>query len=230
MTEYLLAATSALWLGILTSISPCPLATNIAAISYIGRRVDSTRHVLLAGMLYTAGRVAAYMGLAFLLVSTAMSIPQVSIFLQKHMQLLLGPVLVVVGMFLVGLIDFNWVGVSVSEKLQQRIDAAGVWGALIMGVLFALAFCPTSAALFFGSIMTSLSTGSSVTMPLLYGVGTALPVIVFAIFIALGSQALGKAFDAVSRFERWARTVTGTVILLVGLWLILQALTRSLTR
>ena len=96
-----------------------------------------------------------------------------------------------------------------TERLKQRIDALGVWGALALGVLFALAFCPTSAALFFGNIMASLSTGSSVTMPLLYGVGTALPVIVFAVLIALGSQALGKAFGAVSRFERWARTDHG---------------------
>ena len=103
MTEFILAAASALWLGVLTSISPCPLATNIAAISYIGGRVDSTRSVLLAGALYTVGRVAAYMGLSFLLVSTALSVPQVSIFLQKYMHLLVGPMLVLVGMFLVGL-------------------------------------------------------------------------------------------------------------------------------
>jgi cytochrome c biogenesis protein CcdA len=229
MNEYLLVAASALWLGVLTSISPCPLATNIAAISYIGGRVDSTRSVLLAGTLYTVGRVAAYMGLSLLLVSTALSIPQVSLFLQKYMHLLLGPMLVLVGMFLVGLIDISWAGVGVTDKIKQRIDALGVWGALALGVLFALAFCPTSAALFFGNIMTSLSTGSSVTMPLLYGIGTALPVIVFAVLIALGSQALGRAFGAVSRFERWARTFTGTAILLVGLWLTCQALMRSLT-
>src|SRR5690606_16446845 len=99
-----LAAGTALWLGLLTSISPCPLATNIAAISYIGRRVDSTSYVLLAGLLYTAGRTVAYLGLAFLLVNTALSIPSVSLFLQKYMHLLLGPTLILVGMFLLGLI------------------------------------------------------------------------------------------------------------------------------
>jgi cytochrome c biogenesis protein CcdA len=228
MTDYVLAAFSALWLGVLTSISPCPLATNIAAISYIGGRVDGTRSVLLAGALYTVGRVAAYVGISSLLVSTALSIPQVSIFLQTYMHLFLGPMLALAGMFLVGFIDISWAGVGVTDKIKQRIDALGVWGALALGVLFALAFCPTSAALFFGNIMASLSTGSSVTMPLLYGIGTALPVIVFAVPIALGSQALGKAFGAVSRFERWARTITGSVVLLVGLWLTLQALMQSL--
>ena len=195
----------------LTSISPCPLATNIAAISYIGRRVDNTRHVLLAGLLYTMGRVVAYVGLAFLLVSTALSVPGVSQFLQKYMHLLLGPTLIIVGMFLVGLIEINLGGSGVSESVKQRVDRLGIWGALALGVLFALAFCPTSAALFFGNVMASLSTGSTVLLPLLYGIGTALPVIGFAVLIALGSKKLGEVFNAVSNTERWARLGTGGV-------------------
>ncbi len=127
MTEFLLAAGSALWLGVLTSISPCPLATNIAAISYIGRRVGNTQHVMLAGLLYTVGRVVAYVGLAFLLVSTALSVPGVSHFLQKYIHLLLGPALVIVGMFLVGLIEINLAGVGLSESVKQRVDRLGVW-------------------------------------------------------------------------------------------------------
>lgn len=224
MTEFLLAAGSALWLGVLTSISPCPLATNIAAISYIGRRVDNTRHVLLAGLLYTLGRVVAYVGLAFLLVSTALSVPGVSQFLQKYMHLLLGPTLIIVGMFLVGLIQINIGGGGVSESVKQRVDRLGVWGALALGILFALAFCPTSAALFFGNVMASLSAGSTILLPLLYGIGTALPVIGFAVLIALGSKKLGEAFTAVSKTERWARLGTGGVVLVVGCFLTIQSL------
>lgn len=224
MTEYVWAALSALWFGVLTSISPCPLATNIAAISYISRRVDSTPHVLLAGLLYTIGRVAAYLGLAFILVSTALSVPQVSLFLQKYMHLLLGPTLVLVGMFLVGLIQINIGGRGVSDGLKRRIDALGIWGSLVMGALFALAFCPTSAALFFGNVMASVNAGSTITLPLLFGVGTALPVIIFAVLIALGSQVLGKAFKTVSKVEWWARVGTGWMILLVGVWLSIQLL------
>ncbi|TWU30521.1 aromatic aminobenezylarsenical efflux permease ArsG family transporter [Bythopirellula polymerisocia] len=224
MTEYSMAAMSALWLGVLTSISPCPLATNIAAISYISRRVESTPHVLLAGLLYTVGRMAVYLGLAFILVGTALSVPQVSLFLQKYMHLLLGPMLVLVGMFLVGLIKIDIGGRGVSEGLKQRIDAMGIWGSLLLGALFALAFCPTSAALFFGNVMASVNAGSTVTLPLLYGVGTALPVFVFAALIAMGSQVLGKAFNIVGKVEWWARNATGWVILLVGLWLTVQSL------
>ncbi|MCA9234676.1 MAG: sulfite exporter TauE/SafE family protein [Planctomycetales bacterium] len=227
MTGFLLAAGSALWLGVLTSISPCPLATNIAAISYIGRRVDSPRHVLLAGLLYTTGRVLAYVGLAFLLVSTALSAPGVSLFLQKYMHLLLGPTLVIIGMFLVGLIELQFGGGGVSDSVKQRIDRLGIWGALVLGILFAMAFCPTSAALFFGNVMASLSTGSTILLPLLYGIGTALPVIAFSVLIAAGSKKLGEAFNAVSKTERWARLGTGGVILLCGAWLTVQTLLQT---
>lgn len=222
MNEFTLAAFSAVWLGLLTSISPCPLATNIAAISYIARRVESTRAVLLAGMLYTTGRMIAYLVLAFILINTALSIPQVSLFLQEYMHLLLGPLLIVVGVFLVGLIEINLAGAGVSEKLKTRIDSLGVWGSLVLGVLFALAFCPTSAALFFGNVMTSINAGSPILLPLLYGIGTALPVILFALLIALGSQAIGKAFNSVGKIEWWARMATGWVFILVGIYFSLK--------
>lgn len=224
MTEFMVAAAAALWLGILTSISPCPLATNIAAISYIGRQLGSARNVMLAGVLYTTGRVAAYVALSFVVVGAALSIPQVSLFLQRYMRLLLGPTLVLVGMFLVGLIQTNLGGAGVSERFRKRIDALGIWGSLVLGVFFALAFCPTSAALFFGNVMTSVKAESLFTLPLLYGVGTALPVIAFAIVIAVGSQTLGKAFSAVTVVEWWARTLTGWAILGIGMWLTVSSL------
>lgn len=224
MTELLIAASSALWLGILTSISPCPLATNIAAISYIGRRVANPRQVLLAGLLYTGGRVVAYLGLAFLLVTTALSVPQVSMFLQRYMHLAMGPVLMLVGMLLVGLISLSFGGRGVSVGLQQRVNALGIWGALLLGILFALAFCPTSAALFFGSVMAAVRANSTVALPLVYGVGTALPVLAFALLIALSAQSVGRAYDALAKVEWWARMVTGWVIILVGVWLTLLSL------
>ena len=146
MQELAVGVVSALWLGILTSISPCPLATNIAAISYIGRRVDSTRQLFLTGLLYTLGRTLAYLGLAVILVATALSVPQIAMFLEKYMHLVLGPILILVGMLLLGLIQFSTSGSGVSEKMQQRVDALGIWGALLLGLVFALSFCPSSAA------------------------------------------------------------------------------------
>ena len=217
MGELALGAASALWLGILTSISPCPLATNIAAISYIGRRVSSTRQVFVTGLLYTLGRTLAYLALAMVLVATALSVPQISLFLQKYMHLLLGPILILVGMFLLGLIQFSMGGSGVSERMQKRVDALGIWGAMLLGAVFALSFCPTSAALFFGSLMSSIKTSSPVLMPLIYGIGTALPVLVFAGLIAFSAQSVGKAFNVLSKIEWWARMVTGTLFIVIGI-------------
>jgi len=223
MTEFVFGAASALWLGVLTSISPCPLATNIAAISYIGRRVGNSRQVFLTGVLYTVGRTVAYLALAIILVASVLSVPEISLFLQKYMHLVLGPILIVVGMFLLGLIQFSMGGGGMGAAMQKRVDAMGIWGAVPLGVVFALSFCPTSAALFFGSLIPlSLSVNSSVTLPLVYGVGTALPVMVFAAIIALSAQSLGRAFDVLSKIEWWARMITGAIFLAVGFWFSLK--------
>lgn len=223
MTEYLIGAGSALWLGILTSISPCPLATNIAAISYIGRKVGNSRQVFLTGLLYTVGRTVAYLVLAFVLVASVLSVPQMSLFLQKYMYLVLGPILIIVGMFLLGLIQFSMGGNGMSEGLQKRVDAMGVWGALLLGVVFALSFCPTSAALFFGSLVPlSLKVNSSFALPAIYGVGTALPVTVFAVLLATSAQSVGKAYNVLAKIEWWARMMTGWVFILVGLYFSLK--------
>ena len=223
MTEFIIGVGSALWLGILTSISPCPLATNIAAISYIGRKVGNSRHVFLTGLLYTLGRTIAYLVLAFVLVASVLSVPQISLILQKYMHLVLGPILIVVGMFLLGLIELNAGGGGMGLGLQKRVDAMGIWGALLLGVVFALTFCPTSAALFFGSLLPlSLKVNSSVTLPLVYGVGTALPVMVFAILLATSAQSVGRAYNILAKIEWWARMLTGAIFVLVGIYFSLK--------
>ena len=223
MTEYLVGLGSALWLGILTSISPCPLATNIAAISYIGRKVGNSRQVFLTGLLYTLGRTVAYLALAVVLVASVLSVPQIAMFLQKYMHLVLGPILIIVGMFLLGLIELNMGGKGMGEGLQKRVDAMGIWGALLLGIVFALTFCPTSAALFFGSLVPlSLKVNSSVVLPVVYGVGTALPVMVFAVILATSAQSVGKAYNVLAKIEWWARMLTGVIFVIVGLYFSLK--------
>lgn len=216
----LLAATTALWLGILTSISPCPLATNIAAISFISREVATPRKVLLTGTLYTLGRAVTYVVLGALLVASLLSIPHVSNLLQKYMNKLLGPTLILVGMFLLGLLDFHFsTSAPVTERMQKRMVTWGMWGAAPLGMLFALAFCPVSAALFFGSLIPlAARSGSRVALPSLFGIGTGLPVLAFGVLIALGAQTVSKAFNRLTVIEKWARGITGVVFVLVGIY------------
>lgn len=219
MTEFPIAVASAFWLGILTSISPCPMATNIAAISFVGRRVESPFKVFLAGLLYTAGRTVTYLGLGILLVSSLLSAPYVSHVLQKYMNKLLGPILILVGMLLLELINFNLSGSGVTEKMQKRVEALGLLGALFLGVVFALSFCPISAALFFGSLLpVAIRCESVVIIPSAYGVATGLPVLVFAVLIAAGAKSVGRTYNKLAAFERWARRITGAIFILVGIY------------
>ncbi len=219
MDQFAFAAASALWFGILTSISPCPLAMNITAISYIGHRVDDPRKVLGAGLLYTAGRALTYTVLGALLVASLLSAPRLSHMLQKYMNLAMGPMLIIIGMVLLELISFTRRSGGVSEKMQRRVDRLGMWGALLLGIVFALSFCPVSAALFFGSLLTlAVRHESGVLLPAVYGIGTGLPVLVFAIVIAFGANRIGKAYDRMAAFEFWARRITGIVFIAAGIY------------
>jgi len=220
--EGFLPAATALWLGILTSISPCPLATNIAAISFVGRRLGSSREVFWTGVVYTLGRMLTYVALGILLVTSVASVPLVSQLLQKYMNKILGPILILVGMFLLEMLTLRFASPGLSEKSQYRIATWGVWGAGLLGMVFALSFCPVSAALFFGSLLPlAIKYESSVLLPSLYGVATALPVLLFAILVALGAQSLGQAFNKLTRIEWWARRVTGVIFIAVGIYLAL---------
>ena len=209
----------ALWLGILTSISPCPLATNIAAISFLGRRLDRPAAVVLAGLAYTLGRTVAYVALALVTVGGLLAVPPVARFLESSMNKVLGPVLIVAGVFLLELVPVSFTTFSAGERSRRLAERGGLAGAGLLGILFALAFCPVSAALFFGSLVPSaLKAESPVLMPTAYGIGTALPVVVFAAMVALGARQMAKAFGVVQKVERWARRTTGVVFLLVGVY------------
>jgi cytochrome c-type biogenesis protein len=222
MNSLLADAGMAIWLGILTSVSPCPLATNIAAISFVGRRVGQTRHVLLAGLLFTLGRSAAYIAVALLVIGGLLSIPKVSNFLQDNLGLVLGPLLLATGVILLDIIKFSLGSGRLVSGLQGRVEKLGLPGALMLGIIFALTFCPVSAALFFGGLIPiALKHQSQIAMPLLYGVGTALPVIAFALLLAFSARLVGVLFNKITIIEVWARRVTGIVFILAGLYLII---------
>ena len=229
MSGLAMAAVSALWFGILTSVSPCPLATIITAISFVGRRTGSPVGVLLSGLLYTLGRATVYVAIAMLLVSSLLSAPTVSLTLQVWMNRLLGPILILVGMVMLGLLRLRFRGRGLSEGMQRRIERLGLLGALALGVLFALSFCPVSAALFFGSLLPlAVQHESGFLLPLLYGIGTAIPVVIFAIVLAFGARWLSGLFERVTQVEKWMRAITGIVFIGVGIYMSLLYVYRVL--
>jgi cytochrome c biogenesis protein CcdA len=212
----------AVWLGILTSISPCPLATNIAAISFIGKQVGKASSTLLSGLFYTLGRTLVYLLLGAILVSGSQAVPQISFFLQQKMKLVMGPFLIIVGIILLDVIKFSLGGTLLSKKTQEKMAASGLWGAFVIGAIFAVSFCPVSAALFFGSTFgLALQHQSRVIIPFLYGIGTAAPVILFAFVIAFSTHAVGTVFKKISVFEKWARRISGVIFIFAGVYILL---------
>lgn len=227
MIEGFAALASALWLGILTSISPCPLASNLAAISYVGRRVGAPHRAVLAGVAYSMGRAVTYVAIAMVVVTSLLSVPSVSFFLQRRMNQVLGPVLVVAGLVMLGGLRLPGFRGHAAGGLEQRLAGAGLPGAAGLGVVFALSFCPVSAGLFFGGLLPlATGTGSRLVLPAVYGLGTGLPVVALATLLALGVGGIGRAFDALTRFERIATRVTGVVFVLAGTYLTLTHLAR----
>lgn len=218
-----LGALSAFWLGLLTAISPCPLATNIAAISFIGRKISSPRRAFFSGAAYTIGRSLTYIVIAAVLVAGLTAVPRVSWFLQKYMNQFLGPLLIIVGMFLLELIRLDLPALVSNKRIEKQAEQSGLMSSGLLGIMFALSFCPVSAALFFGSLVPlSVKHESFLVMPLLYGIGTGLPVLAFALAIALGTKSLTRAFNRLGRVELWARRVTGVIFILIGIYFCLR--------
>jgi cytochrome c biogenesis protein CcdA len=216
---------SAFWLGVLTSISPCPLATNVAAISFVARNLGSSQKVLWSGVLYSVGRMLVYTVIAILAVASLLSLPEVSFFLETNMHKIIGPLLIIVGIILLEVLPISFSTSLLSNAVQDRAGRWGIWGSGLLGVVFALSFCPLSAALFFGSLIPLAVDGkSAILMPSVYGLGTALPVFGFAIVMAFGMKSLGKFFEKLTRMEKWARKTTAFVFIAAGLYLLLKSI------
>jgi cytochrome c biogenesis protein CcdA len=219
MGGFWIGAFSALWLGILTSVSPCPLATNIVAISFLSKKVAHPRLVFLSGIAYTLGRMLSYVVLGYLIIKSLFSVPAVSNFLQEYMNKAFGPILILTGLFLIDVLRFNMPAFSLSHKHQERLADSGIGGSLILGAFFALAFCPFSAALFFGSLIPlALDNKAGVILPFIYGIGTGLPVLAFVVAISLGVKSLSHWFKKLSLIELYMRKITGSTFIAVGIY------------
>jgi cytochrome c biogenesis protein CcdA len=204
---------------VLTSICPCPLATNIAAITFLGRQLGRPRAVLLSGLLYTAGQAIAYGGLGAIVVAGLTANVNVGLFLQRYVSRLLGPLLILAGMAILGLlgtrISISLAGMGAADRARR---GGAVWSAGL-GILLALSLCPGTAAIFFGGLVPlAASRQSWMLVPLAYGLGAAAPVAAVAILAAYAAQKMGKAFDRLRQFERWATTITGAVFIAVGVY------------
>lgn len=213
---------SAFLIGVMAAISPCPLATNITAMAYISRRITDRKYVVASGLLYTLGRMTSYFIIGALVILAGVKIPRIALFLQDAGERFLGPLLIVVGILLLGIIKLPVLQgggslTSIGEKVAKR----GMLGAFLLGIVFALAFCPYTAILFFGILVPlALESTAGITLPASFAFGTGLPVVVFALLLSAGISKVAQWLNAITLAERVIRKVVALVFIGGGIYFV----------
>lgn len=212
---------TAIILGLMTAISPCPLATNISAIGFISRDIENRRRVFINGLVYTLGRAISYTGLALIIFFGASKM-NISMIFQGWGERLLGPVLILVGLLMLDIIKIKLPGFSgLTDKIGEN-GKGSYWSTLLLGMVFALAFCPYSGVLYFVMLipMTVTSAGG-LYLPVLFAIATGLPVIIFAWLLAYAVGNVGKLYNRIKLFELWFRRLVSVIFIAVGIYYIL---------
>jgi len=219
IANYNIPVLSAFLLGILTSISPCPLATNITAIAYISKDIKTPKHTILSGLFYTLGRGITYTILATLIYFGFSSF-QISRIFQGYGDKVLGIVLILIGLIMFGVIKINIKNNNqIIERAKLWLADKGYFGSLLLGMLFALAFCPYSGVLFFGVVAPLVvSSVGGLLLPAFFALGTGLPVIIFAFLIAYSMNTVSKAFQSVQKVEKYVRYAVASIFILTGIY------------
>lgn len=214
---------AAFFIGLMTAISPCPMATNITAIAYISKKIDNSKYTLFIGFLYTLGRMFTYILIASLIVWFGINTQYMSILLNTYGPKLLGPLLLVIGIFMLNLIKINtFKSNDKLDKLKEYLSEKGFIGSFLLGVVFALAFCPFSAVLFFGMLIPlALSAGDSLIIPASFAFATGLPVILFSFILVYSVSKLGRIMNKIQTFEKWMRKIVAIIFILIGIYYIL---------
>lgn len=217
-----IAFVAAFFIGIMMAISPCPMATNIAAISYVSKKIGDKKHTLGAGIAYTMGRTLTYVALASLIVYAGINIQGVSLFLQRYGGLLLGPFLLLAGLIILGKIGLPSVPCGAGfESFKEKLSEKGYFGAFGLGVTFALAFCPFSAVLFFGMLIPlALRAGDGIIIPAIFAFSTGLPVIILSFMLTYSASKIGQTMNRIQAFDEWMRKIASWTFILIGIYYI----------
>lgn len=222
LENYNIPILSAFVLGLMTSISPCPLATNITATAFISRNISNKKVVFLSGVVYSLGRAFSYTAIGLILFFGASKF-HVGRFFQQNGEKFLGPLLIIVGLIMLNVIRLNFVWKSsLTEKLTEKLKGKGLLGSFLIGVIFALAFCPYSGALYFGMLIPmTISSVDGLYLPIIFAFGTGLPVILFTYLLAFTAGSIGVFYNKIAKIEKWMRTIAGVIFVFTGVYYVL---------
>lgn len=211
---------TALILGLMTTISPCTLATNITAIGFIGKNLENRNRVFYNGLIYTLGRVIAYTLLAFIIFLGADQLTLSGVF-QRYGEKIIGPLLFIIGLFMLDILKIKFPGLSKLSQRFEKKDTKNYWDVLLLGILFALAFCPYSGVLYFGILIPmTIGSASGLYLPVVFAIATGIPVIIFAWLIAYTVSGVGTVYNRIKVFEIWFRRMISVLFIGVGIYYI----------
>lgn len=209
-------------LGLMTAISPCPLATNITAVGFISKDIENRKRVFINGLLYTLGRAISYTAIALIIYLGADQF-KFSGFFQRYGEKILGPLLIIIGLFMLGVIKIKFPGIS---GLTSKMETKTKWGyfdTIILGMVFALAFCPYSGVLYFGILIPmTIGSVSGLYLPIVFALATGIPVIIFAWVLAFAVSGIGNVYNKVKIFELWFRRIISVLFIAVGIYYIFR--------
>jgi cytochrome c biogenesis protein CcdA len=209
---------SALILGLMTAISPCPLATNITAMGFISKDIENRTKVFYNGVIYTLGRITSYTLLAFILFLGA-DLFKVSSVFQQYGEKILGPLLIIIGLFMLGVIKLNFLGLGNLTSRFQNKEKHNYWDVFLIGVVFAMAFCPYSGVLYFGMLIPlTIQSINGLILPVIFAVATGIPVIIFAWVLAFAVSEMGKLYNKIKAVELWFRRIIAVVFIGIGIY------------
>jgi len=221
MSNSSLPILSAFVLGLMTAISPCPLATNITAIGFISKDVEHQKKVFINGLVYTLGRAISYTLLAVIIFVGADQF-KVSGWFQQYGEKILGPLLIVIGLFMLDVIKIKFPGMSGLTKRFQENGTSNYWEVLLLGILFALAFCPYSGVLYFGMLIPmTIGSASGLYLPVVFAIATGIPVIIFAWLLAYTVSGVGKLYNSIKTFEIWFRRIISVAFIGTGIYYVI---------
>jgi cytochrome c biogenesis protein CcdA len=213
---------TALLLGLMTAISPCPLATNITAIGFISRDIGNRNRVFINGLLYTLGRAITYTSIALIIFFGADQL-KFGGFFQRYGEKIIGPLLILIGVFMLDIIRINFPGFSKLTSSMQNKKKWGYLDAVLLGLVFALAFCPYSGVLYFGMLVPlTVTSASGLYLPVIFAVATGIPVIIIAWVLAYTVSGIGNVYNKIKSFEIWFRRTIAVLFIIVGIYYIIR--------
>jgi sulfite exporter TauE/SafE len=213
---------TALVLGFMTAISPCPLATNITAVGFISKDIENRNRVFINGLLYTLGRAISYTGIALIIYLGADQF-KFSGFFQIYGEKILGPLLIIIGLFMLDVIKIKFPGLSGLTSKMENKTKWGYFDAILLGMIFAMAFCPYSGVLYFGMLVPiTVASASGLYLPVVFAIATGIPVIIFAWILAFSVGSIGGVYNKMRIFEIWFRRAIAVLFIVVGVYYIIR--------